>query len=547
MKSNRKHASTNNTGIFAWAGVTAAVLFATVIRLRLLSMPLERDEGEYAYIGQTILRGMVPYLDVYSMKLPGVGAAYALIMTLFGQNVEAIHFGLLLVNAATIVMVFLLGKRLFGAYTGAAAAATYSILSLGQPVLGSASHASHFVILFALGGILMLLKAAESGRLLPLLSSGLMLGISFLMKQPGVFFIIFGGLFILWSEFRRNPANKRRAFAGLSLFLASAATPYFITVIILSLAGAFREFWFWTVTYALSYGSLLSFQDGLNLFAEGVANIALPSAALSAAAIAGLLAPAWDAKVRAQAMFLYAFAFFSLLSIIPSLTFRHHHFIQTLPAVSLLVGVAFLSLAHAFSRFTTGKRAGIAAIMLFIGAFVFTIIQQRAFLFTMTPIEICRDAYGDNPFPESMEIARYIREHSEENDLIGIVGSEPQILFYSGRLSATPYILTYPLIESHKYSLKMQNDMIADIEATKPRFMVLVGITQSWASLPSVSYQIIDRWFNAFWPKYYRPIGIIDIFEPYPTRYYWGDDAEKRWSESPRFVIVFELKPTENR
>ena len=31
------------------------------IRIRLLGIPLERDEGEYAYAGQLILQGVPPY------------------------------------------------------------------------------------------------------------------------------------------------------------------------------------------------------------------------------------------------------------------------------------------------------------------------------------------------------------------------------------------------------------------------------------------------------------------------------------------------------
>jgi len=547
MKPKEKYASANRSESLAWIGVAAAVLFAAVIRLRLLSIPLERDEGEYAYIGQSILRGMVPYLDVYNMKLPGVGAAYALIMALFGQSTEAIHFGLLLVNAAAIVMVFLLGKRLFGAYAGAAAAATYSILSVGQPVLGSAGHASHFVVLFALGGVLMLLKAADSGRLIPIIWGGLLLGLAFLMKQPAIIFIAFGGLSVLWSESRRDPVIKRRAVAGFSLFVISAATPYFITVIIFSLAGAFREFWFWTVTYALAYGSMIRLWQGLSCLPEALINVVAPSALLWIAAIAGLLAPLWDAKVRSKAGFLYAFVLFSLLSIFPGLTFRHHHFIQALPAVSLLAGMAFVSMARAFSRFTTRKRAKLVAIIFFVGALGLTAIQQRAFLFTMTPIEACRDTYGSDPFPESVEIAEYIRNHSEESDRIAVLGSEPQIYFYARRLSATPYILIYPLMESHKYSLKMQEDMISRIEASKPRFIVLVGIPESWFSLPSDSKPIIDRWFNAFWPERYRVFGVVDIISPYLTEYHWGDDAKRRGPQSEDSIMLFELNPSGKR
>ena len=64
---------------FAWWGL-AAIVFTLVaaIRIRLLGIPLERDEGEYAYAGQLILQGIPPYKLVYNMKFPGTYAAYAL-------------------------------------------------------------------------------------------------------------------------------------------------------------------------------------------------------------------------------------------------------------------------------------------------------------------------------------------------------------------------------------------------------------------------------------------------------------------------------------
>ena len=64
-------------------------------------MPLERDEGEYAYAGQLMLQGIPPYQLAYNMKFPGVYAAYALIMLSFGQTSVGIHFGLLVVNMAS--------------------------------------------------------------------------------------------------------------------------------------------------------------------------------------------------------------------------------------------------------------------------------------------------------------------------------------------------------------------------------------------------------------------------------------------------------------
>ena len=51
----------------------AVIVFDLVIaiRIRLLGIPLERDEGEYAYAGQLMLQGIPPYKLAYNMKFPG--------------------------------------------------------------------------------------------------------------------------------------------------------------------------------------------------------------------------------------------------------------------------------------------------------------------------------------------------------------------------------------------------------------------------------------------------------------------------------------------
>ena len=63
-----------------WAIVLLVILLAAAVRIRLLQIPLERDEGEYAYAGQMILQGIPPYESAFNMKFPGVYGAYALIL-----------------------------------------------------------------------------------------------------------------------------------------------------------------------------------------------------------------------------------------------------------------------------------------------------------------------------------------------------------------------------------------------------------------------------------------------------------------------------------
>ncbi len=184
--------------LWTWGLLALVLLFAAFVRLRLLEVPFERDEGEYAYAGQLILQGIPPYRLVFNMKLPGTYAAYALIMALFGQTVSGVHLGLLLLNLATIVLEFLLARRLFGDYAGVAAAACYALLSVGEPVLGVFAHATHFVVLPALAGLLLLLRALGSGRLRTFFLSGLLLGSGFVLKQPGLFFVLFGLFHLAW-------------------------------------------------------------------------------------------------------------------------------------------------------------------------------------------------------------------------------------------------------------------------------------------------------------------------------------------------------------
>src|SRR5215510_13250286 len=137
---------------------TIVLTVVTAIRIRLLGIPLERDEGEYAYAGQLILQGIPPYKLAYNMKFPGTYVAYAVIMAMFGQTIVGIHIGLLLVNAATIALVFLIGRRLINSTAGIAAAAAYAVLSVSPSVLGLAAHATNFVMLPVLAGTLLLLK-----------------------------------------------------------------------------------------------------------------------------------------------------------------------------------------------------------------------------------------------------------------------------------------------------------------------------------------------------------------------------------------------------
>ncbi len=185
--------------------ILAVIVFGLVIaiRIRLLGIPLERDEGEYAYAGQLILQGIPPYKLAYNMKFPGTYAAYAVIMSIFGQTITGIHLGLLLVNAATIVLIFFLGRQLVNSTVGLAAAMSYAVLSVSPSVLGFAGSRDKFCDVTRSWRDAADPQASEQSDKLSrrLFTSGLLFGVGLLMKQPAVFFTLFGAIYLLQKIF----------------------------------------------------------------------------------------------------------------------------------------------------------------------------------------------------------------------------------------------------------------------------------------------------------------------------------------------------------
>jgi hypothetical protein len=491
-----------------------------------LGIPLERDEGEYAYAGQLILQGIPPYKLAYNMKFPGTYVAYALIMSIFGQTIHAIHLGLLLVNVATIALIFLVGRRLINTMAGVTAAASYAVLSVSPSVLGLAAHATNFVVLPLLGGILLLLKEqrvtasepSQPKQLVRLFASGLLFGIGALMKQPGLLFILFGAIYIVWNDLnRRLPAN--RMLLRILIFVTGAIVPLGVTSLILWRAGVFDKFCFWTINYAWQYGSLVPLSQAPQIFFRSANEVVLTGWPIWILAGIGALTGLWAQRMRASTLFLVGFLFFSALALCPGFYFRTHYFVLVLPAVSLLAGAALTKLMEILE----GRRILIrfAPLLVFAVALSVPILLDKKIFFEVSPNHACGLIYPDNPFLESVRIGTYVREHTEPGDTIAVLGSEPEIYFYSHRHSATGYIYTYGLMEPQKYAQQMQQEMIREIEGARPMYLISVAMGYSWLRRPD-SEEAIFTWANKYMAQNYTVTGFVNI-TPTETDYFFGD------------------------
>ena len=123
---------------------------------------------------------------------------------------------------------------------------------------------------------------------------------------------------------------------------------------------------------------------------------------------------------------------------------------------------------------------------------------------------------------ESPDLGRYLQAHTNPDDRIAVLGSEPQIYFYANRKSATGYIYTYSLMEKHAYAARMQEEMISEITAAHSKYIVFIGVRTSW--LGQNPKERILTWSGAYFNNCYRVVGIADILSS-ETVWRWDDQV----------------------
>jgi hypothetical protein len=486
------------------------LLFFAGVRHRLRDIPLERDEGEYAYAGQLMLQGIPPYQLAYNMKLPGTYAGYAVIMAVFGETSAGIHTGMILINAATTLLIFWLARKLFGTIAAAFSGMTYAMLSSSRTVLGLAGHATHFVVLAAVAGILLLIYALESDRVALFFWSGTCLGLAFLMKQQGIVFPLFAIAYLAYRKWDRRMDWRYIVSHGGAL-LAGMAWPFGLTCLILCWAGVFSQFWFWTFSYARAYGTKNSFALGMEVLWATSGAMLQTDGAIWAVVLCGLVALFWNRRSNVHYGFVAGLLAFSLLGASAGLYFRSHYFVLLAPAAALCAGFAVAYSTQLLQTRQMHGKVAVIPVAVFVAALVISIVNERTFFFASDAIVASQRMYRGNSFAEAEEIADYLKANTPPTAGLAVFGSEPEIYFLSHRHSVTGYIYTYALMEEQKYASQMQQEMIKEVTAARPEYVVFVDDGMSWLWQPGASREAFFQWIRMYLTTGYEKVAQVDI------------------------------------
>jgi hypothetical protein len=513
------------------------ILLVSLLRALHLGFPLERDEGEFGYIAQEMLRGVPMYESAYTQKLPGTYLFYALFLSVFGQSITAIHLGLLLVNAAIMGLIFLILRKTHGGLAGCLGALVFGVMALSPNVLGFAAHATFFVSLFALLGLYALLHAREKGLAALYFVSGVCFGFAFLMKQSGIFFAPLAIMFLAIDDLAFRPRQPAR-FALRALMLgAGALLPALLLAAFYAAIGKFSLLWFWAFEFPGQFSRHFS-ADVLQAFLAMTRYVTAGFELPWILAVVGLVVTLWD-RALGRIRYLYLiFAAACFLTIVPGFYFTPHYWISLLPAVALLIGALAGAAERAGAQ--SGRGWAAAAVWVVTGlGLVMGLAKQEAFYFGRVPdAEHARRIYFGNPFSESIEIGEYLKRHTTSQDRIAILGSETQIYFYAQRRSASRFVNTYFLTADHPRNRAMQREMIRDIEQARPKYLLIVNLSTSWSFLPQ-SPQDILQWAGTYPRGKYGLEGVLKLYREGSVMK-WGEEARTQpLSPSDWFVTVY--------
>jgi hypothetical protein len=528
-------------GHWAWWCTLVVLVLIAVIRLRLLDFPLERDEGEYAYTGQLMLQGIPPYQLVYNMKFPGTYAAYAVIMTLFGQTPAGIHFGVMCVTTFTALTLYCFGRRSLNEPAGMVAATTYAVLAASPQLLGLAGHATHFRAMFVTAGLYFLWPVGRNLNWKNAAAGGFLFGLAVLMKQHAAVFCLWGlGVLAIDGWRQSNTPAAKRLFPS-AVFCLGVALPILLTCLVLWHADVFGQFWFWTIRYAGAYISEVPWSQAPRFFFHGFSQITPHTTLLWLAGAAGLSLIWWPGQFRKVRLPLSSFVVISFLAVCPGFYFRRHYFLLLLPAVALCAAWAVEAVNQLWRQSTHSAKAISWPVRTYGLLLVLTVLANREIWFQATPEQAATNIYGGNPFIESEIVSDFIRTNSQTGARVAVLGSEPQIYFLSHRHSSTGYIYMYPLMEPQPFADRMQQGMIREIELSNPEFVVTVQLAGSWLPRPGSDARLL-AWWSQSYVNNFTLVGVVAMPPSGESQYFLGPNITNCQQMPDRGLEIFRRK-----
>jgi Dolichyl-phosphate-mannose-protein mannosyltransferase len=442
------------------------------IRVPLLNIPFERDEGEYAYIAWRIGHHELPYRDWVDQKPPGIFWVYRLALSLPFEPIRAVHLMGLVFSAASACALFFLASRFMKRFWATIAAVLFAILSADPLAEGTTANTELFMLLpLILSQIALLSAVSENVRRIPLaLSAGALTGIAVAFKQVAIvnWPLL---LFSCWL-FAAGAGRLRKTLHFTAWSAVGAAAIWGFIGSYFMLRHGLKDFIYNVFTHNLEYIKTIPWSVRLEYCIETLKTLSHSQLLIWFFSALGLAMLCISKKTKIF-LFLTASMVASLVGVSMSGYFFSHYFQQLLPVLCLtaVFGAVELEGASFWKAVPARSRRAILGLALFI----LPVIAVYPFIFTYSPKEAVRKIYpGNSVFAEMPDIGRRLAQITRPEDRVFIFGAEPEVFFYARRVSATRYIFLFPLYGPYSDAKARQMETSDEVSANQPAAALLL-------------------------------------------------------------------------
>lgn len=455
-----------NSSIRSAILVLALILLTTsALRLPLLNVPFERDEGEYAYIAWRMGHDEIPYRDWVDQKPPAIFWVYRLALTLPLQGIPAVHLIGLLWSVASACALFYLARRFMNTLTAGAAAVLFAILLADPLINGTAANTELFMLLPLILSQLVFCHAVATNRRKFLLMGlcGILIGLAAAFKQVAVvnwFFLL--GMYPIF-------AAKGKRLGGTLLFGCCSAAG--IALVWASIAAYFfcrhglDDFVYHVFTHNLQYVSAVPWAARWKYFQAAITLLSATQLIIWILAGLGFFMFRPVGGIT-WLLFVAGWLLTSLVGVSASGYFFPHYFQQLLPALALAATMGAERICQIGGLDwmpLTLRRLALALLLAVLPALVF-----YPYLFKYTPAEAVRKIYANNFFDLMPALGARLAQTTRPEDKVFVFGAEPELLFYAQRVSATRYIFLFPLYGPYADALEKQKATAEEITQARP-------------------------------------------------------------------------------
>jgi hypothetical protein len=456
-----------------WLGLGGMVLTALVLfpasTISMGRIP-GHDSGIFLYFGQQILRGQIPFRDLWDHKPPMIFYMDALGLLLGNGSMWGVWILEYLALAGSSLLGFFILRR----YYGKVSAALAVWLSLGYIVfLLEGGNLTEEFSLPLQWGVLLLFAISGSrgwdgrGGALRAFAAGVLFSLALNFKQTmvGIWAALFLWLGLCWLFQRKRSLWKVFAWAGLGAALTLAA-------ILLYFAAyhTLGEYWRIAYVYNFIYSEIAPGQR-YNAFSDLVRFLThtswlFPLVTLAWAAGVFIALRAAFRRERLPAFpLLVALIDLPIEIVLISVSGKNfrHYFITLIPVMTILTAWGISQLAVLTRRFPRWQ-TGVAALLL-IGWILMPTFN--ALLALIQPAN--ESGYTDT--------VRLIQQLTNPEDYVLMWGSQTVVTYLSGRAAPTRFFHQKPLFQAGYANQALSDELLNDLKTHPPQLIINTHLT----------------------------------------------------------------------